>query len=80
MVQQAIQSPPELPLRQSLFLSISATLPSMSAACSSEMPPNAPQLQRHAHSFRFKGTNKVALDDMFLRLQELSLKDPAGIF
>ena len=39
MVQQAFQSPPPTST-QSLFLSISATLPSTSAACSSsEMPP-----------------------------------------
>ena len=41
---------------------------------------NAPQLQRHAHSLQARGTNKVALDGMFLQLQELSLKDPAVRF
>ena len=41
---------------------------------------NAPQLQRHAHSFQARSTNKVALDDMFLQLEELSLKDPAVRF
>ena len=38
---------------------------------------NAPQLQRHARPLKARGTNKVALVDMFLQLQELSLKDPA---
>ena len=30
---------------------------------------NAPQLQRHAHSLQARGTNKVALDDMFHQLK-----------
>ena len=64
---------------QSLLLSSSATLPSTSVCgvLFFRNTTNAPRLQRHAHSFQARGTSKVALDDIFLELQELSLKHPA---
>ena len=79
MVQQAFQPPPNvhavivLEYLDDFAVDVCGVLFFRNAA-------NAPLLQRHAHSLQARGTNKVALDEMFLQLQELSLKDPAVRF
>ena len=80
MVQQAFQSPPPNFHAVSVLKYLSDLAVDVCGVLFFRNAANAPQLQRHVHSLQARGTNKVALDGIFLQLQELSLKDHAVRF